>query len=149
MKSRITVVETVFFEDGQGGKPVSGESRWSKLLDSDEQPFVRRMKVSEHWKPLEVGWLSACSMLCITNVRARRAFTPTEEDKESEALKVVQLGVKAAVETFQPYNVGVAGTPFANIGPGESLRMPAINLSELVIRTLHGEATVLVTIFPS
>lgn len=65
MRSRLTVVETAVWEPGDEGPATAVESRFEVLASTDEQPYVRRLKVGQEWQRLEMGWLKGCSMLFV------------------------------------------------------------------------------------
>jgi hypothetical protein len=65
--SRITVVQTVYFESQEGGQPFAHESKFSRLVDTDEQHWFRRMRVGDGWKPLDIGWIKGCSLMVLEN----------------------------------------------------------------------------------
>ena len=68
--NRITVVETVYHQVGND-KPMSVESRFERILASDEQVYERRHKNSQaattEWKKLDYGWVPSVGMIVIRN----------------------------------------------------------------------------------
>ncbi len=61
MRSRMVVVETLYHATDDESKSIP--HRYSRKLKSDEEPFVRTMRLTETWVPLERGWLGECSAL--------------------------------------------------------------------------------------
>jgi hypothetical protein len=63
---------------------------FTRVLQSDQQPYERELTVVPEWQPLDVGWITDCSMLMLENrgkelvevcVRARKTMlTPLEPD---------------------------------------------------------------------
>lgn len=140
--SRITVVENVYWSGGND-QPVLHDSKFNKIVHSDEQPYgPRRVRVGVQWRELETGWVSIdkCSLLCITNVPTDFDRVPTDEQiKEAEA-KVLEIGFY--ISTCD------ATIPFALITPGRSLRIEPHRHYKYLIRCVSGEARYRITAFP-
>lgn len=55
--SRLTVVETVYFQQ-RNGNPVSAQSKYAVELESDnEEPYQRRATATINWSKADFGWL--------------------------------------------------------------------------------------------
>jgi hypothetical protein len=128
---RVTVVEGVYHMGVDVPTTVT-ENRFSRDVESDEQPYIRRFTVGSDWVQLDTGWVDAIGMLVISNEEGR-VFQriPTKEEREETMRRVVE----------------VAGTPPWLILPTESMRGLPANRS-VRMRCLHGEARVVVTVVP-
>lgn len=65
-KSRLTVVQTVSFLQ-EGAEPVVADSRWGEWLKTDEQPYVRRLKIGPKFQKVDTGWVKNIARLVIAN----------------------------------------------------------------------------------
>lgn len=63
---RITVVESVYHQRFTK-QPTGVESRFSRNLDTREQPYTRQLTATKDWQPLDCGWLKSVGMLVISN----------------------------------------------------------------------------------
>lgn len=135
-KARLTVVDTVYYQSPEM-QATSAESRFSRPLDTlDEQPYIRRMKVTEEWAPLDCGWLNECSMLMLVNEEGKGLEKiPTEEEKTEISKRVIE--VRFGSETVEWL-----------ILPGESLRGYPINPKLMFIRCRNGCAKLTINLFP-
>lgn len=93
---RLTIVQSIYYsiprEDVKGPSPL----RFSRWLDTDEQPYARTMKLTEVWIPLDLGWLreKACSYLYLENSSIRPpGKRPTQEEIEFWAKKRIEWGI--------------------------------------------------------
>jgi hypothetical protein len=141
-KSRIVVKETVYFQPSGDG-PISVENGWSAWLATDEQPYCRRMKVEESWVPLDMGWLEDCSLIHLHNPAPTFQVNPTDEEKREASSRIVQIGVMPALplQSEQP-------TPFAVLSPGTSMHLSPFDAKSLLVRCLHSEVRLSLTIIP-
>jgi hypothetical protein len=133
--SRIVVSEKAYFQPfGETALDLSSEpfSRW---LSTDEQPFQRKQKAHEEWRPLEAGWLEAAGMVLLENERVRFQVQPTPAQVAEAQEKIVE--------------VRAGETVFAIIRPGESCRFEPTDLKTLSLRCRSGECRVNVTILPN
>jgi hypothetical protein len=139
---RLGVVETVYLQR-PGGQPVSVESRFSRRLLSDEQPYLRQFKVGPEWTLLDRGWLTECSCLVLSNEEGRfHQVQPTPEERDAALRKVVEVGVC--------FNDDMRDLiyRFAVVRPLESGRFEPADLAAIRIRCLDGPAKVSLTLFP-
>ncbi len=68
-QARITTVEWINYQPPEG-KTLPIETRCCDNLASDEQPYVRQMKLTSAWKPLDTGWIEpedGASLLVLKN----------------------------------------------------------------------------------
>src|SRR3990167_2766898 len=55
--ARIVVVENVYYQKTGEPNATATESRFSHWLVTDEQPYIRKIKVGEEWMPIDRGWI--------------------------------------------------------------------------------------------
>jgi len=142
MTARITVVDSVYWstEDGQ---PVQISSRFSRPLESEEQPYIRRITVGEEWQPLDLGWVGKVGLLVLANEPTPRRVQPTAEERDEDDARVVLV-------------VWDRNLPYAGIciPPREDCRLRPIMLAgqekvSLWIRCLNGITKVTVNAIPA
>lgn len=140
IKSRLTVVETVYHQNGTD-QPTSAYSSFCRtLVSQDEQPFAKQVKVTEDWRPLDLGWIEQAGMVVIRNESGVfKIVIPTDSEREVEMRKVVEVGFCTG-----SYEI----TPSVLIPPTESARFYPYELSQLRIRCRSGMAKCTVHLFP-
>lgn len=139
VKDRLSVVEAVYHTPF-GKDPVSTESRFSRWLETDEQPYVRRIKVGPEWRQLDAGWLAAASMLLVANEEGLdQTRQPTQAELAASVARVVLVGVWAGGEVV----------PCFRVPPGESMRAEPVSLGAIRLRCEAGEARCVITIYPA
>jgi hypothetical protein len=149
-KGHISVVETVYHQltDGQ---PIAVESRFSRSTETDEQPYQRKITVTEEWKSIDHGWIEQVGMLHLSNEEGVFSVMPTEEEKQEVLEKIVEIGV-AEIQSFA--NAKISFSP-ANILvcliilPQESMRVVPYDIPRLRIRCRKGTAKCIITLFPA
>lgn len=128
--SRVVVLEKVVFQAATD-QPISADNKFCQFLKSDEQPYVRRMKVKpEEWQKLDHGWVGIASQLLIVNEAPSFQRIPTPEERASASACIVQLGI------ISPLGRGSPTVPFSQIRPGQSIRIDPTELSGLRVRCL-------------
>lgn len=143
-RPRLTIVETISHQQ-PNGQPTSVDSRFGRYLQSGEEPYTRKVMVTQNWEPLDCGWLDEASIVSIVNNEGR--FTqvqPTQEQRELVEARIVEIGCRPELsEDARPY------ATFGLVRPGESYRgEPAVSLKSLMIRCRSGQAKCTITIFP-
>lgn len=113
-----------------GGQPVATESRYSQVLRTNEQAWVRFTAVGERWTPLDAGWLDGCSLVLIENL-----------EKEGTPADII-------VGTQHPGGDPGDTHPALIVPPGTSARFKPLDLKALRLRCTGGEAKYRVHIFP-
>ena len=120
-----------------GDQPTSVQCVPYDWLESDEEPYSRRIVVGEHWQEIEQGWLGTSGMLFIENQEGRgRQTIPSKEEAADTAKRVVEISFYAKdanVWTLRP------GWPFF----GFTKTVKAVRL-----RCQHKTAKCRVIIFP-
>lgn len=142
---RITVVETVYHQSF-GGEPTCSESKYTKILETMEQPFKRDTKCTEEWDKLDAGWLDECSLLVISNKEGSGLQSiPTEDEKLDIAMRVIEISGEYDIGSVDGPEKPV---PHFEICPGESFRGCPVELKKLYIRCRYETARYSLTVFP-
>jgi hypothetical protein len=144
-KSRLTVVEMVHHA-GPNFSPTTADSRFARIVDSDEAPYVRPQgfKVGKDWKPLDLGWLTdlPCGMLVIRNEMERFTVAPTQEQLQAARSKILEVTFTVFTRADDPPSTAML------VGPGESCRFMPYDPTAIRVRCLHGETKVTLYVFP-
>lgn len=154
MSSHITIVETVYHHcDGQSpSAPI--ESRYSRILKTNEQSYgPRRMTISEVWQPIDTGWLGnkredlggetvKVGMLSIHNLEGTQySVQPSHEERAAMQRRVIEIG-------FQHDDLIALVHPAILILPGESTRFHPARASQIRVRCRCGQAKLSITAIP-
>ncbi len=147
VKNRLTVVESVYFQEF-GEQPQSAGSRFSRNLESDEQPYSRKLQATSDWKPLDCGWLAGCptSSLVISNDEGKhRQSNPTEEEREELAGRVLEIWCSDGITRTMHSPPREAQWL---VSPGESMRAYPVSADSLFIRCKSGTACFNIRLYP-
>lgn len=137
--SRITVVDNFYHYSEDGVGPLALVPRYSRPLKSDEQVYIRMLKVTSEWQPLDRGWVERASLLILENKEGMSyEINPSHEDRKADKQKIVLLGLAS----------GDYAEDFLEIQPGEHVKITPTQLDRLRIRCLHKEARVLMHLVP-
>ena len=140
-KSRVTVVEHIYFQPLGAGQPSVTQRQFNRtLLTEDEQPCVRLLKATEEWKAIDKCWLEQAGMVHLFNeAGSERRTIPNEREKEELSRMIVEVSFNGEVEF---------PLPALKVLPGETARFHPIDLSQLRYRCCRGEVKITLTIFP-
>lgn len=154
--SGITVVEQVYHYQ-MGHEPTLVESRYNRPLAEDEQPYVRRLLVDGEWRPLDMGWLAAASLMVIVNEEGhfRQAYPTDDQRKEAEA-RVIEVGMMCNVpadrtgprDMHSSSKTVPAVVPCWEVGPRESSRVTPIAGAVYSLRCRSGKGKCTLHLFP-
>jgi hypothetical protein len=134
LDAQLVVVETIYHA-ATGCEPTAAESRFARKLETDEQPYTRRITVTQEWQQVDTGWITEAGMLRLANKEGEGLqVQPTAEERAAMASKIVELSVDGSAPWL--------------IFPGESFRGMPSELESLRVRCRSGEARCLITIFP-
>ena len=132
--NRMTIVEHAYHQTN-GDHPFALTSNFARSLETDEQLFCRRLRVTEEWQPLE-SWLKQTAMLIVSNDEGKHlVVVPSKEQKDETARKVIEVAMP-------PYE-----HPWLVL-PGESMRAQPADLSVVRIRSRSGLTNCTVSLFP-
>ena len=135
LKPRLTVIETVYHQE-PGSDPTSFTSSFPVLLETTEQPCIRKLRIGQAPQSLDT-WLSSVSELVVRNDEGTyrdRPGRPSEEDKEDVKKRVIE--------------VYASGQIIAYVRPGRSCRFEPSDSKSIQLRCQHGEAKVTIAAFP-
>jgi hypothetical protein len=133
LQSRLTVRGTIYFQQ-PGAQPTSVPYGYSRLLDSDEQPYgPRRVKVGGQWQPLDAGWVRGAGLFSLEN----------RPDGKGGA---VAIGLSLGHAGDEAEHVV---TLVPEVRPGEAAGWRPADLGALRVRCLRGETVCLLTVFPA
>ena len=138
MRARLVVVESVYHQMPDGQPTTAQAPPHVCELETDEQPYARKYKATEEWRPLDCGWLDRASMLHVVNEEGRFLVQPTDAEREEVNRKVIELAV----------SVQGSLTPFAEIPPHETARFRPVDPKALRVRCRHGATKFTLTLFP-
>ena len=136
MKSRLTIVEQVYFQQ-PGIQPVQETTQFSRQCESDEQVYTRVKKLSDVWVDLDSGWVDEASCVMVLNHGNRQHLVnPTSEELLQESDRVVEVAVRGP-------------TVFGLVRVGESLRIEPHDVKNLVIRCRKDTTQVRIIVVPA
>lgn len=123
-KARLTIIEQIYYQMS-GSSPILAESRYSRQLELEDQPYSRRIRVGASFAPIDYGWLTKgdVSMVVVKNV-----------EEVDDKTKVLEIAVNE--------------TPFACLHPGESIQFRPASQVIINLRSQSGDARALVNLFP-
>lgn len=140
-RSKLTVVETVYHQ-GANRQPTSTDSRYSRYLETDDQPYSRTVTLDEAWKVLDIGWFAErqplrVRLLVIQNEEGKYlAIQPTDLERLALKEKVVEVSVGGISADWE-------------VLPGESLRgSPSGDPRRLRLRSRSGKTRCTYTLYP-
>lgn len=139
-KDSLTVVETVYHR-AISGKITEVDSRFSRELETCEQPYERQLVATEEWQPLDFGWLKDnVGMFVLVNEAGKdRTTKPTEEEKQELSEQWLQIMYSV---------IGTEGREGWIVPPGETMRGYPMNPSGLYIRCHRSNAPFTIRVFP-
>ena len=146
--ARLTIVSVVYHQP-LGEEPHSFPHKISRPLLTDEQAYTRKLKVTQEWQPIDIGWLTSLSLLLITNEEGKYATQPSEEEKLAISQKVLEIGFQGKVNYPPAYDLSsLFPTPVFLIGPGDSFSASPCDCESLYLRCQSGVAKVTINAFP-
>lgn len=136
LKPRLTVIETVYHQE-PGSDPTSFTSSFPVLLETTEQPCIRKLKIGQVPQSLDT-WLSSVSELIIRNDEGTyrdKPGRPSEEDKEDVKRHVIEVLRNGQLTDY--------------VRSGRSCRFEPSDFKSIQLRCQHGEARVTIAAFPT
>lgn len=89
---RLTVICKVYHE--HFGEEATGlEPQFERYLDTVEQPYGRRIKLTEEWSKLDCGWMKEAGLMVICNLAGTKKLqvVPAEEEILEVSRKIVNI----------------------------------------------------------
>lgn len=142
LKDRLVVVETVYHQPA-GDRPVSVDSRFSRDLQSVEQPYQRQLVATEEWQPLDHGWIEDAGMIVIQNLEGKFAANPTDEERAEATAKILEVSYFAGENPV----VDAFGRGWLVL-PGESMRACPSDVRCLAVCSRSGPLRFSIFILP-
>lgn len=90
MKSHITIVDMTYYR-AEGEQPIVVSSRFGRDLQTTEQPYIRRVTITEKWEQLQLGWIQQCGLLILAVDPPSYKVQPTPEERNEAESKVVEV----------------------------------------------------------
>lgn len=141
----LTVIETVYYQvDGEDA--VCHETKYCQRIKSGEQPYVRHLKLGKQWQPLDHGWLQHCSLLVIENKALNRTTTLTDEEKQEDQQRLVELAFQEQTNPYVPIEPQTSGVLFL---PGKGVRITPRDLECIYLRAPYAPATAVLRLYPA
>ena len=122
---RLTIVETLYHRTIESGI-AEYVGRFTRDLQSDDEPYQRQKKIGEEWEPLDTGWLEVNVGTVFIQNKAGTDLMRVPSDGEKEA-----ISRQAIVIRFN-------GSDGLIIPPKESARFCPVNSSTIEICSLSG-----------
>lgn len=150
---RLTVVEQTYHQPVEGS-PTAAASAFSRVLASDEQPYVRRFRVEgADWVAAQskTCWLESCSMMVIENATPVPPVVPVREGEPPPPAEcVLEVAFAVPVPDGLTMHDPEPAPPFAAllVLPGESMRAQPAQLQSVLLRCPRGRARVVLTLIP-
>lgn len=141
-KRRLVVVEYMTHQSASG-ESSTGDTRFSRQLETDEQPFERRFEVRHLFSPIPMGWLEDAAkagplgMLSLQNLHHEK-----DAILEIGILVTIPQEPEGERSMFSAQKLEPVLVLFAILSPGESLRLQPINLHAYRIRATSEEGLV-------
>lgn len=140
-RNRMTTTEAVTYTR-ENGKPFQVVTKCERPIQQDTQPYQREIKVTEEWKPIDLGWaaeweqgIGTVSIQHLGENLLQRIPTPEEKLENSSRIFYVKLE-DVSKEYFEYY-------------PRDSFRAILSDARALRIRSKSGTIRCLLTIFPA
>jgi hypothetical protein len=145
LKNRLTVVERIYHQI-PGEQPTLIDYRHSKLLESDESPYIRHnLKLTEEWTLLDKGWIEGdVSSIVLSNEEGKSTqVNPTEEEVAALKKKIVEIAfVLGEIGNFPSKS-------HQEIPPSEQLRIFPSTGVQIFLRSRCGISKASVTVYPA
>lgn len=137
MRSRLTVVEQVYFQN-INSQPINADSRFSRNLETEASPTKQRLSVEEEWRAVIYPGFNVGMVVIVNEEGSLGRVNPTEEELAATKAKIVEV------------SCGITSSPYSwLIPPGESHRGTPADISRMYLRCQKGTAMCTVHLFPS
>lgn len=146
-RGRIVVVERLYHQPADGS-PTSTESAFSRMLDTDEQPFIRHLQVKREFSAIPLGWFEAQVMAGLNVGMMQLKNEHKDVGDEIEVGILVEIPQEPAKERtmFSAPKIPPVVAMIALLLPGESMRLMPMSLQNYRVRTIKAEGFVRCTL---
>ena len=135
----ITVLDNVYFRRDMRNPIRAGTPHCWDLV-SDEQPYIREIRIAENWQKLDTGWLQKSSLIMLHNHEGENLQrVPTPEEKEATAKRIVAIGIGHSDLKMETVWI---------VRPGRNCRGELARLDNVYVRCLSGSALCTLFMFP-
>ncbi len=140
-RNRMTITETVTY-NRENGKPFQVSTKCARSISQDTQPYQREIKVTEEWKPIDLGWAveweSGIGIVHIEHLgETLLQRIPTVEEKLENSSRSFYIAL------------GIDFGPYLEYYPKDAFRAILSDARALRIRSKSGTIRCLLTIFPA
>jgi len=138
MGDRLTMVLRLYHES-PGEEPISTHKAVDKFLEESEQPWVRRITVTEHSSQIDLGWFTKdnAGLVCLENTEGcQLSVNPTKEEAKQTSKKIVEVRLSQDDEEY------------LSIPPGWAFPILTSSPNKLTFRCQSGTAKCRLFIFP-
>lgn len=134
-KGRLTVIEQIYHQQADSD-PTNLEERYSRILESEEEPYKKKLTINQDWIILNAPGLESTSLVIIRNLEGRyRTTIPDQVEIELVKERVLEVGF-------------LVTSPHIIIPPTESARFCPSNLEKLYIRCRKGSCKISILVVP-
>jgi hypothetical protein len=154
-KGRLTLVEQICHR-APNAEPASADNHWGIEMSTDAQPYQRRLTIGPEWTSLDCGWADEWrvpgGILSLCNHYPVWQVLPTDEEKARADARIVWVCFlppqteEGQRTQFSP--VQIAPWEAHALRPGESLRIPVMDLGRVRVKCATDQTKATVTIFP-
>jgi hypothetical protein len=126
----MSVVDMTYFQPVDGSPTTAFEEgvRFTREIESDEQPYTRRKVATEEWQALDHGWVEKCGMMLVRNNEGRfYAVNPTPEQRAEADKRVIEI-------SFNGVDVHLV------VRPTEVIRFSPVDVRQIKLRCRHDTA---------
>lgn len=139
-RNRMTTTETVTYER-EDGDPFQVNTKCSRAIEQDTQPYQREIKVTDEWKPIDLGWAVEWDKIGTIHIEHLGEKTPQRNPTPEEKLESASRSLYVTL--------GSDSKAFLEYFPKDSFRAILSDPRALRIRAKSGSIRCLLTIFPA
>lgn len=154
MQTRVTLMTKMYHQLPDFDATSPQTTPYVELMENEEQPYQRRLKVGEEWVPIDFGWTaeSGCAFIHIINeYRVRRRVTPMPEVKQEDLLHVLEIGkaIKGLVLSPNAQDGVEYVEPMFALYVGQPITLSPLGQLQYRIRSRYGDGHYSVFCIPS
>lgn len=134
-KGRLNVIEQIYHQQAES-EPTNVEEKYGQILESEEEPYKKKLNIGEEWTALETGGFSEASLVIIRNMEGRYNLVhPTQAQIELVKERILDVGF-------------LVPSPHIYVIPTTSARFCPGSLTKIHLRCRKGSCKVQVLIVP-